>query len=351
MPSTYLSQLPKSRSAEEFELICSDILQNKYGVRFQSYGRNGQAQNGIDLFAPLPGVHNLYVVAQCKNYFGETKPSVLIKKMQADINAAEQQTNMCIQKFYLMTSYNCDVQIQNFILTCQNLSFQIELWFWEEIQGVILSNQNMLEKYYSSYLECGNIVALFNLAFIGTQFSNLIFLLLGDRGETNRFCELLQDGETWIKNQSARKRFSEFLQAVYQFVNGDLPWEILLQSHKNSNEYFWCCEIEKIVSTVGDNLPPKQRILFLIGSCLGYYSKKLDENDQLTISEAAKDSFMELCQTWGFTNEQNQKIESLFEPMILPAPESLTEKFAYDSQKATAPSRVYDYIRELLMRS
>ena len=73
MPSTYLSQLPKSRSAEEFELMCSDILQNNYGVRFQSYGRNGQAQNGIDLFAQLPGTHNLYVVAQCKNYFGETK--------------------------------------------------------------------------------------------------------------------------------------------------------------------------------------------------------------------------------------------------------------------------------------
>lgn len=151
MPSTYLSQLSKSRSAEEFELMCSDILQNNYGVRFQSYGRNGQAQNGIVLFAHLPGTHNLYVVAQCKNYFWETKPSALIKKMQEDINAAKQQTNMCIQKFYLMTSYNRDIQIQNFIIDYQKLSFQIEPWFWEEIQGAILSNPNMLEKDFQNF--------------------------------------------------------------------------------------------------------------------------------------------------------------------------------------------------------
>lgn len=352
MPTTYLSQLPKSRSAEEFELICSDTLYTKYGIDFHLYGRNGQSQSGIDLFAPLSKDQNSYIVAQCKNYFGETKPSVLIQKIQTDLNAAEQQSNMNIQKFYLMTSYNRDIQIQNFVIACRNLySFQIEILFWEEIQEVILSNQSMLQKYYSSYLEDGNIVTLFNLAFIGTQFSNLIFLLLGDRGETNRFCELLQDGEEWIKNQFARKRFSEFLHKVYQFVNGDLSWEILTQNHKNSNEYFWCCEIEKIVSTVGDNLPSKQRTLFLIGEYLGNYSKLLDENGQLTISVAAKDSFMELCQAWGFTNEQNQRIESLFEPMVLPVPDSLTEKLTYDSQKATAPSRVYDYIRELLMRS
>lgn len=98
--------------------------------------------------------------------------------MQEDINAAKQQTNICIQKFYLMTSYNRDIQIQNFIIAYQKLSFQMEPWFWEEIQGAILSNPNMLEKYYSYYLECGNIVTLFNLAFIGTQFSNLIFYCL-----------------------------------------------------------------------------------------------------------------------------------------------------------------------------
>ena len=75
----------------------------------------------------------------------------MIKKKQEDINAAKQQTNMCIQKFYLMTSYNRDIQIQNFIIDYQKLSFQIEPWFWEEIQGAILSNPNMLEKDFQNF--------------------------------------------------------------------------------------------------------------------------------------------------------------------------------------------------------
>ncbi|WP_458397530.1 hypothetical protein [Anaerotignum sp.] len=49
MPTVPLIQLPKSRSAEEFEIMCADVLTMMYNISFAQYGRQGQKQNGIDL--------------------------------------------------------------------------------------------------------------------------------------------------------------------------------------------------------------------------------------------------------------------------------------------------------------
>lgn len=355
MPAPYLAQLPKSRSAEEFELMCCDILQKRCGTYFQRYGRNGQQQNGIDLYAPSPLRNGYYIVAQCKNYFGDSKPSTLIARIKSDLDSVAQQTILPIQKLYIMTSFNLDVQVQNAIIEQQSsCPFQVEIIFWEDIQSVILSDQTLLAKYYPSYAGSGNLVTLFNLAFIGAQFSYLIFLLLGDRGETNRFCELLQDGAEWIKNTNTRQRFSELLSGVYKFVNGDLPCDIL-ENHRISNEYYWCTEIEKIVSTVGENLDSKPRILFLIGIKLGYYSKLLDDNNDVVISANEKSSFMDLCRTFGFTDEQNQIIETTLEPIFLSHPNlnaaSPSESHSFIRRRIVAPDHAYEYIRNLLMRS
>ena len=49
MPTPLLIQLPKTKSAEEFEAMCADVLVDIYNMEFSSYGRKGQKQNGIDL--------------------------------------------------------------------------------------------------------------------------------------------------------------------------------------------------------------------------------------------------------------------------------------------------------------
>lgn len=340
-----LRQLPKSRSSEEFELICKDILQNKYKIRFQIYGRNGQVQDGIDLFACVSELEDLYIVAQCKNYFKETQPSVLLNKIKVDIEAAKQQTNMRIQKFYLMTSYNRDVHVQQFIMNYENLPFKIEVLFWEDIQEIILSNQNLFENYYLDFMEDENSITLFNLAFIGVQFSYLIFLLLGTRTETDKYCELLKDGEIWIKNPDTRERFSSLLKSVYQFVNEDLSLETLCQDHRKNNVYFWCREIEDIVLIIRENLPKKERILFNIGLNLGNYSKLFSENEDKIISEESKNNFINLCKRWSFTKDQIQKIENLFKPMLLPNPKEIL----YSSLKEIVPFVIYEYIHDILI--
>lgn len=146
MPTSPLMQIPKSRSAEEFELVCTDILTNKNGTRFTPYGRKGQKQNGIDIYGKISD--NNYIVAQCKNYFNEKSADRLIKKIKEDINALSQLPFYNdINKFMVMTSMDIDNKVQNEIEGIKS-KFDIEVWFWEHIQVEICDDNNLLKRYY-----------------------------------------------------------------------------------------------------------------------------------------------------------------------------------------------------------
>lgn len=45
-----LRKFPKLKSYEMFELLARDVMQIKLGTILSLYGRNGQKQNGIDLY-------------------------------------------------------------------------------------------------------------------------------------------------------------------------------------------------------------------------------------------------------------------------------------------------------------
>lgn len=148
MPTSPLMCIPKTSSAEEFEAMCVDVLQMEYGVPFCSYGRKGQIQNGIDLFASnLQGD----IVVQCKNYHLSSYEK-LRKQLSNDIESVCQSDKFKIVKFIAMTSMNRDNETQDFIRKL-NYSFPIEIFFWEDIQSRICGNRVLLSKYYPDYNE------------------------------------------------------------------------------------------------------------------------------------------------------------------------------------------------------
>lgn len=153
MPSIPLMQLPKSRSADEFESMCKDVLTNEYRIKFKRYGKNGQKQNGIDIYAQLGG--EKYAVAQCKNYFSPNSSNALIKKIEKDIKDAE-LIPFKIKQFIVMTSMDRDLNAQNYIETI-NSPFAIEIWFWEDIQERVCSDEELIEKYYPHFFKAPQI--------------------------------------------------------------------------------------------------------------------------------------------------------------------------------------------------
>lgn len=149
MPTSPLMEIPKSRSAKEFESICKDILEKKYGSRFEKYGRDGQKQNGIDICNTISS--NSCIVAQCKNYINQSSAKSLIKAIENDINSSKNLPfYKDINKFIVMTSMDRDKKVQDSICSI-SCGFNIELWFWEDIQEVICSNDDLIKKYYPQF--------------------------------------------------------------------------------------------------------------------------------------------------------------------------------------------------------
>lgn len=148
MPTTTLMQLPRTKSAEEFENICIDVLQTKYNIPFYKYGRLGQAQHGIDLYGTNNEGSN--IVVQCKNYLTSSY-NKLQNQIAKDISSTS-KLPFSIDTFIIMTSLSSDINIQNQILERISESrFKIEIYFWEDIQKVLCENPLLLKKHYPNF--------------------------------------------------------------------------------------------------------------------------------------------------------------------------------------------------------
>lgn len=210
MPTTSLAKLPKSKSAEEFETLCKDILINMYNLKFEIYGRKGQCQKGIDIRGLCK--NNNYIVAQCKNYFNQKSANSLINKIKDDIERAE-ELPFNIEKFIVMTALDRDVKVQNAIDEIRkNCSFDIETLFWDDIEEDICNSKNLINKYYPFFFE--NKDKNINIETLVKEFNNNIFQLsIVDFIRTDPsigiLCELVDNVDAF--NIIIEKRLNDYL--------------------------------------------------------------------------------------------------------------------------------------------
>jgi len=159
MPTTTLMHLPKTKSEDEFESICTDVLIDFYKKPFSRYGRKGQKQNGVDIFCDVD--NGKRIVSQCKNYLSLNADD-LIKQIEKDIMAAAEEFE--IDAFVIMTAHERDTKVQDFVSEQKRkYLFLIELWFWEDIQIKLIENKELLYKHYPGTMihpEKGMLVTL-----------------------------------------------------------------------------------------------------------------------------------------------------------------------------------------------
>lgn len=145
MPTQSLMVLPKSSSADEFEIICKDVLKELYLKDFTRYGRQGQKQHGIDIYSKDDD--DLFIVAQCKNYYRPDSAQRLINQIEQDIIASK-KSDFNIKAFIAMTSYDRDTSVQDAF----KRSHRIRVIFWDEIQETVCRNKHLLLQHYPSFL-------------------------------------------------------------------------------------------------------------------------------------------------------------------------------------------------------
>ena len=136
---------PKINNPEIFEEFCRDILNIKYNLNFNLYGRKGQKQDGIDIYSDSKD--KLLIVAQCKNKSKINLPK-FYSQITTDINSTE-NLNFKINEYIVMTTLDRDKNIQDFIIDINNkFSFKISIMFWQDFENIVIDNQNIQCKYF-----------------------------------------------------------------------------------------------------------------------------------------------------------------------------------------------------------
>ena len=104
-----LKNYPKLYDAATFERLVRDVMGYQLGIPFQLYGRNGQLQSGIDLFARINNQE--FIVVQCKNYLSKKSVKEIQKIIEEEIEKSN-QLNITILEFWFVTALNRDTKIQ-----------------------------------------------------------------------------------------------------------------------------------------------------------------------------------------------------------------------------------------------
>lgn len=343
MPTSPLMKLPKTKIWQEFEYIAKDafsVYSNQYG--FQLYGRRGQKQNGIDIYCRVS--LNGFIGVQCKNFLGIKDVDEFSKEIDKEISNAE-IGEITILEYIVITALDTDVNIQNFIEKksderISNGKFSIKVMFWDDIEEIICSNSYLFAKYYPVLYKIQSnmniLTSLLILAFIGSQISNLVNLMLGDRMETAKYCELLQNGAMWIKNKETQQRFVENLSCLRECVDGDLEYN---NSFFTSPLNTYCKEIENCIDTLIGTLNDIEKPYYFAGKILASWSKALDCNMNYVISKAQIDIFINTISDLPLNPVvYNQIVEKLNSTNIN---DKLDD---FDSRKYKLPFLLYDFL-------
>jgi hypothetical protein len=130
---------------------------------WQSYGRPGQGQSGIDLYGY--DEQRRFTGIQCKkknqtNSEGELLTNSLLTKklIEEEISSAEKIKDPKLERLIFATTSSRDTEVQDIIRDLNHKrvnvnKFLVDIWFWEDFQAFIENHIELMYWYYSELLE------------------------------------------------------------------------------------------------------------------------------------------------------------------------------------------------------
>ena len=141
-------QIPPPDNGEIFEKLCLDLYKAEFGNQTQRNGRSGQAQNGVDIFAPGA------IGIQCKKR-DIIKGEITEKELKAAVQKAKRFKSL-LKRFIFAATCKRDAKIQKAARLIsekhhkQNL-FSVEIHSWEEIKELLDKHPEVYNKHYPQY--------------------------------------------------------------------------------------------------------------------------------------------------------------------------------------------------------
>lgn len=140
--------LPPPSNWQDFQELVAQVARVQYDPdSVQEYGRQGQRQNGVDVFAET--LDKKPVGIQCK----ETKTELNETLLQKDVDAAKAFTPS-LSLFVIATTERKEKKLQDWIHGLNasgNYSFRIRIDFWDDFQTYINHSALVLNSCYESY--------------------------------------------------------------------------------------------------------------------------------------------------------------------------------------------------------
>lgn len=160
MGSLILS-FPPPRNWQDFEQLTKDIAKFTFDSEFENYGRQGQAQAGVDVFGWDKNGVSIALQCKLKGSAPITQSNIIktiSKKMiEVEVERADNFTPK-LNRFIIATTSFRDVEIQSYI---NNLNSnrkgkklpKIEIWFWEKFEEEINKHSELAYLYYETILK------------------------------------------------------------------------------------------------------------------------------------------------------------------------------------------------------
>ncbi|WP_186758193.1 restriction endonuclease [Echinicola salinicaeni] len=146
-------QLRKPENWDDFESLCKKLFGEIWDCKeIKKNGRNGQLQNGVDIYG-IPDGEDSYYGIQCKGKDEYSHKQLSEKEIDKEISLAK-AFKPALKKFYFATTANKDSKIEEYIrikdIENRELKlFEIHLFSWEDIVDLIDENKETHDWYLS----------------------------------------------------------------------------------------------------------------------------------------------------------------------------------------------------------
>lgn len=143
--------LRKPANWQDFESLCKKLWGEIWNCpEIKKNGRNGQSQNGVDIYG-IPSGETQYFGVQCKGKSEYSNQQFSEDEITNEIEKAK-SFEPSLKKLYLATTAEKDVNIEAFVRK-KNLEnkekgyFEVHIFSWEDVVDLIDENRQTLEWY------------------------------------------------------------------------------------------------------------------------------------------------------------------------------------------------------------
>lgn len=145
---------PSPADWQHFERLSIAIMTSLFNKRFRQYGRNGQRQDGVDLYCRYNGQ---FIAVQCKGRAKGYGSHLLLE----DIDKAVKSTKnfpVKIDQFYILTTGPDDTKLEKRVFEINHDhreigSFTVHILGWQSIENIIRENESIQRKFYNGFFK------------------------------------------------------------------------------------------------------------------------------------------------------------------------------------------------------